>query len=163
MVEAADALSEEVAPAQRLTPQQRATLMAYARAGSIESAAALLGIGGQTIKNHLTDAYRRLGVKSGPQAIYVLMGGEGVLRALPTALPRQSHRLRGAPLHMPTLVDGQMSLGELRQAARVGDLEAGNAGPDCAQCGLPPGRATLTELIDWLAYYVRPKGWSRST
>lgn len=148
-VEAAEALTDELAPAQRLTPQQRATLLAYARTGGIEGAAALVGISGQTAKNHLSEGYRRLGVKSGPQAIYLLMGGENVLRDLPPALP--AHRRaagRGARAsRLPTMIDGEITLRDLREAARLGDADTTEP------------KASFTELVDWLAFYIHPPGW----
>jgi DNA-binding CsgD family transcriptional regulator len=75
----------EHAPAQLLTSQQRAVIFAYGRLGSIAAAAADIGIAEPTAKQHLTAVYRRLGVDSAPQAIYVLMGGEAAVQAVPEA------------------------------------------------------------------------------
>lgn len=156
-MEATEDFADQVAPAQRLTPQQRATLIEYARAGTVHGAAQLLGIGPQTVKNHLSEAYRRLGVKTGPQAVYVLFGGEDVIRALPPALqPRQKARLRSANPRMPALIDGEMRIHDIRLAGRVGHAEASaGAGPTCDTCGLSPLRVTLVEAFEWLALYVR--------
>lgn len=148
-VEAAEALTNDLAPAQRLTPQQRATLLAYARTGTIEGAAAVMGLSAQTAKNHLSVGYRRLGVKSGPQAIYLLMGGENVLRDLPPALPahRRAAQRRVRHLRMPSMIDGEITLRDLRDAARLGDADTTEP------------KASFTELVDWLAYYIHPPGW----
>lgn len=140
----------------RLSPRQRATLLAYARAGTIERTADLLELAPQTVKNHLSEAYHLLGVRTGPQAIYVLMGGDDVLRNLPGSLPsRRQLRARGVALQMPDMVDGELWLRDLRSAARMGDAEVG-AAEVCDTCRLSSARATLSELVSWLTLYVRP-------
>lgn len=156
-MEGAEALSDDLAPAQRLTPQQRATLIEYARTGTIRSAAELLGINAQTAKNRLSEIYRILGVTTGTQAIYVLMGGEDVIRKLPPVLaPRSDGRLRSGNPKMPTLIDGEMTIQDIRLAGRIGHAEASvGAEPACDACGLSPLRVTLIEAFEWLALYVR--------
>lgn len=44
-----------------LSPQEIESLAAYARHGTQKEAAAQMGLQEQTIKNHLTKAYRKLG------------------------------------------------------------------------------------------------------
>lgn len=188
----------EIEPVQRLTEAQRRSILGYARHGTIDAAAIELGISSQTVKNHLTETYRRLGVRSGPQAIFMLMGGDAIVDRLPPPAvvpartraaarrPRIPERLRRrftemkgtirdlraekAQLEerlrqaegrrvltlpqrqrratMPQLVDGEISLRELRRAALVTDAEGerGNL------------QATLGEWVDFLDHYVRRPG-----
>jgi DNA-binding CsgD family transcriptional regulator len=49
-------------PPTSLTPRQREALAAYARTGNQREAAERLGIGYQTVKNHLAAAYAALDV-----------------------------------------------------------------------------------------------------
>lgn len=98
----------EPSPAQLLTPQQRATLLAYGRLGDQRLVAAELGIGQQTVKNHLSQAYSRLGVASAPQAIYMLMGGEQTALQVPEA----SNDVRGLRRRVEVL-ERQLSEAEI--------------------------------------------------
>lgn len=129
---------------------QRRVLLTYAKAGTIDLASRELGISAQTAKNHLTDAYRRLGVHSGPQAVYVLLGGQAAEDDLPEPVSLSWRRAYRRPLNgeMPAMVDGEVWLADLRAAAAVGDSEANGS-----------TRASLRECVEFLSYYIRsPRG-----
>lgn len=149
MGEAEQREDDAIAPVQRLTPAQRRLLLAYARTGTHAAVAHEFGLAPSTVKNHLANAYERLGVHNGQQAIYLVMGGDDVARdlapELPT-LPRPRLATSAPYASMPVMIDGQISLDDLRTAARIGDAEAD---------GSP--RATLSECIEFLSYYVRPR------
>lgn len=172
-MESADELRETLAPAQLLTQQQRTTLLEYARLGSVRATGSLLGISPQTVKNHLADAYRRLGVRSGPQAVFVMMGGEGAVSAIPPAahdlavlrarvraLERQARgrsptpladrlpsRRDAVPLDVPVMVDGHITLAQLRAASRRYDADMARTADMQMACG---------EWVDLLSYHIRP-------
>jgi DNA-binding CsgD family transcriptional regulator len=55
-----------------LSRRQADVLVSYARLGDQQSVAQALDMSVQTVKNHLGEAYRRLGVGSIVEAIYVL-------------------------------------------------------------------------------------------
>lgn len=165
----------------------------------MRDAADELRLSEQTVKNHLTAVYAALGVRSGAQAIYVLMGGDDVAASLPppreerrpspprrATVPsaRDRKRLRkridslanqvsslladkrrlqrelaaakaprkpaiALPADMPAMHDGAIRLKDLERAARLLDSDT------------VPGespKATLTEWVEVLAYYVRPRG-----
>lgn len=61
-----------------LTPRQSEVIRAMFREGSVKDAARALGIKPVTVKNHLIDIHRRLGVENTYEAAYRLWGwGEG--------------------------------------------------------------------------------------
>ncbi len=66
-----------------LTPRQAEVLAAFCATGSLEQAAAGLGLSPSTVKNHLWATYDRLGVRNGLAACYLLGWVEG--RAAATA------------------------------------------------------------------------------
>jgi DNA-binding CsgD family transcriptional regulator len=80
-------------PAARLTPRQRQSITVALVVG-IQEGADRLGISRQTLKSHLTDAYRRLGVSSLGEAAYVLW-----LRPILGELP-------GGTVRLPSRSDG---------------------------------------------------------
>jgi DNA-binding NarL/FixJ family response regulator len=55
-----------------LSNRQADVVVAYARLGDQRSVAKALDMSIQTVKNHLSEAYKRLGVDSIVEAIYVL-------------------------------------------------------------------------------------------
>lgn len=61
------------------TPRQREILLTYAHTGTVKGAAHELGLSQQTVKTQLSEAYGRLGVESGIQAIYQLLDGDRLL------------------------------------------------------------------------------------
>ena len=61
----------------RLTRRQAEVLAAFCATGSLEQAAALLGLSRATVRNHLTGVYDRLGVRNGAPACYLLGRAEG--------------------------------------------------------------------------------------
>lgn len=161
--------------ARLLTPAQRRVLMTYARAGHVAPAAAELELSEQTVKNHLSDAYRRLGVVSGLQALYLVLGGDGAAQELPEASvastaaamgrlarqleerdaelaacrAREAARQRPAapPAWLRNLVDGAIEVAQLRAWSERFDAEAGK-----------PSAMLMTarEWVELLEYYCRP-------
>lgn len=169
-------------PAQLLTPQQRATLLAYGRLGDQRLVAEELGITTQTVKNHLSQAYGRLGVASGPQAIYMLMGGDQTALQVPEA----SNDVRGLRRRVEVL-ERQLSEAESALQANAAIERARQAASaPAADPGYIPlmtdGEITLAQLKRWaqrfdrdassttemrvsarewvwlLEYYTRPRG-----
>jgi DNA-binding NarL/FixJ family response regulator len=61
---------------QRPTRRQLEVLRAYIRAGSVEAAAYELGVGETTVRQHLSELYRRTGYLNAAQAAYCLGVGE---------------------------------------------------------------------------------------
>jgi DNA-binding NarL/FixJ family response regulator len=59
-------------PPSRPTPRQLELLRALYRCGSAKEAGLTLGITRQTVKYHLADLYRRLGVSGAYEAAYAL-------------------------------------------------------------------------------------------
>lgn len=97
-----------------------------------------------TVKAHLTEIYRRLGVDSGVQAMYVALGGSlAVAGDRPASAPAL-----GLPTHMPLMIEGQIDSEQLMAAARLGDNEAEHS-----------TRASLVECVDFFRHYIRPRGW----
>lgn len=180
-----EAIAELPAPSTaptRLTPKQREVLLAYAQLGSQEAVAASMGISVQTIKNHLTQAYRRLGAHGGVHAIYLIMGGAerlsaaeppidrrlsrpgrsadlAVLRARVRILERELLELRrapsgprpparAAPSDVPLMIDGRITLAQLRAAARRYDADMSQTSDMLM---------SAREWVDLLSYHIRPQ------
>ncbi len=61
-------------PEERLTPRQRDSLAAYAKFGSQSEAAASIGLNLSTYKNHLSNAYERLGGFGGAVEAFRILG-----------------------------------------------------------------------------------------
>lgn len=59
---------------QPLSPRQREMIMLAAQGLSRKQAAARLGLSPQTVKNHLQEAYAKLGVNNIAQAVFVVCG-----------------------------------------------------------------------------------------
>lgn len=145
-------------PAQLLTPQQRATLLAYGRLGDQRLVAAELGIGVQTVKNHLSQAYSRLGVGSAPQAIYVLMGGDQMALQVPEA----SNDTRGLRRRVEVL-ERQLSEAESALQANAAIERARQvASAPAADPGYIPlmtdGAISLAQLKRWAQRFDRDAG-----
>lgn len=60
------------APERPVTPHQVECLAAVVRTGTREAAARAMGISPATLKWHLRELYRRLGVETMPEAIHAL-------------------------------------------------------------------------------------------
>ncbi len=125
------------------------------------------------MKNHLTSAYRRLGARTGPQAVFILLGGEGAVATLPPARDRRQdtcpelgvlrarvrileRELRGrprpdrridAPPDVPTMVDGEITMAQLRAAAARYDADMDRTSEM---------QMTCREWAELLAYHVLP-------
>lgn len=181
-MEAIEEGSEHASPAQLLTPQQRAVLLSYGQVGSVEAAGRQLGISAQTVKNHLSDAYRRLGVARGHQALYVLMGGDKAARSVPEA----SNDIRGLRRRVEVLerqlgdaenaLKASNALGDARLAAEtppsdplylalmddghisLEELRAWSARFDADAGSTADMRISCREWVRLLAYYVRKTG-----
>ncbi len=93
----------------KLSKREREVIAAIAYCGDQKRAAIRLGIADQTVKNHLTTAYRRLGVHGIIDALYAL----GWLR-VPNDL-----RVLGSDLPTEVLTDGG-ALGNQGPADRFG-------------------------------------------
>jgi DNA-binding CsgD family transcriptional regulator len=177
-VEGSGTPSDELEPVQRLTPAQRQALLETARTGSAKGAAESLGVAVPTIKNQLTDVYRRLGVRSGMQAIYLVMGGrittdqlpeptsdvswlrarvrrlEGLLRRREAAVERlaRMRETRGERGQLPPLAVPVMVDGRIRLA----DIRAASLRCDADAERSSTTLMTATEWADWIGYYVQP-------
>lgn len=154
----ANAEGPEYSPSQLLTPQQRAAVLAYGRLGDQRLVADELGIAMQTVKNHLSDAYRRLGVESGPQAIYMLMGGAQAALAVPEA----SNDIRGLRRRVEVL-ERQLSEAESTvQAYAAIERARQEASAPAADPGYIPlmtdGEISLAQLKAWAQRFDRDAG-----
>lgn len=148
----------EHSPAQLLTPQQRAAVLAYGRLGDTRLVADQLGITFQTVKNHLADAYRRLGVTSGAQAVYVLMGGDR--SAL--EVPETSNDVRSLRLRIQVL-ERQLSEAQSRiEANEAIERARQSASTPVEDPGYIPlltdGEISLAQLKAWAQRFDRDAG-----
>lgn len=62
-------------PTQELSPREREVLLTYAQQGTYQKTADRLGIGRETVREHLRKVHRKLNVKSSIEA-YGLIRGE---------------------------------------------------------------------------------------
>lgn len=62
-----------------LTPREREVLLCVLEAGNAKAAAPILGMGLQTVKNHLASIRRKTETRSTATAVYILMREHGAI------------------------------------------------------------------------------------